>query len=55
MGSSMAAAAYLVVFYCATAGQNDENIGADEEEIVLLVWLVIDIANNKVSLVFQPY
>ncbi|XP_014675115.1 PREDICTED: epithelial splicing regulatory protein 1-like isoform X2 [Priapulus caudatus] len=51
----MAAAAYLVVFYCATSGQNDENLGADEEEIVLLVWLVIDIANNKVVAVQHSY
>ena len=40
---------YLVIFYCATAGQNGPLLGSDEEEIVLLFYLVLDTLNNKVS------
>uniref|UniRef100_T1ILP7 RRM domain-containing protein n=1 Tax=Strigamia maritima TaxID=126957 RepID=T1ILP7_STRMM len=47
------AAAYLVVLYTVTAGQNGSQLGSDEEEIVLLVWLVLDLANNKVVAVQQ--
>ena len=43
------AASYLVVLFCATAGQNGEDLGADEEQIVLFVYLLYDVANNKVS------
>lgn len=44
-----AAASHLVVLFCATAGQNGENLGSDEEQIVLFVYLLYDLANNKVS------
>lgn len=43
---------YLVVFYCVSAGQNGPDLGADEEEIVLLVYWVIDLHSNQVS--FDP-
>jgi len=39
---------YLCVLYVATAGQQGPGLGADEEEIVLLVYIVIDMAQNKV-------
>ncbi|ELT87306.1 hypothetical protein CAPTEDRAFT_189098 [Capitella teleta] len=42
-----AAASHLVVLFCATAGQNGENLGSDEEQIVLFVYLLYDLANNK--------
>ena len=42
------AASHLVVLFCATAGQNGENLGSDEEQIVLFVYLLYDVANNKV-------
>lgn len=44
----MATTSYLVVLFCATAGQNGNQLGSDEEEIVLIAWLVLDIAKNKV-------
>ena len=40
---------YLVIFYCASAGQNGPDLGADEEEIVLLVFSVIDLHSNQVG------
>ena len=39
---------YLVIFYCASAGQNGPDLGSDEEEIVLLVYWVIDLHSNQV-------
>jgi epithelial splicing regulatory protein 1/2 len=43
---------YLCVLYVATAGQQGPGLGADEEEIVLLVYIVIDMAQNKVRKLF---
>ena len=40
---------YLVIFYCASAGQNGPDLGSDEEEIVLLVYDVIDLHSNQVG------
>ncbi|KAK3927779.1 Epithelial splicing regulatory protein 1 [Frankliniella fusca] len=40
---------YLCVLYVATAGQQGARLGSDEEEIVLLIYIVIDVAANKVS------
>lgn len=40
---------YLCLLFVATAGQQGVALGADEEEIVLLVYVVLDLANNKVS------
>ncbi len=45
----MAAISHLVVVFCTTAGQNAENLGSDEEQIVSLVYQLYDIANNKVG------
>jgi hypothetical protein len=39
---------FLVVFYAASAGQNGPELGSDEEEIVLLVYWVIDLHSNQV-------
>ena len=47
--NSMSNSAYLVVLYCATAGKNGEDLGIDEEQIVLLVYLLYDVPNNKVG------
>jgi len=44
----MTAISHLVCLFCVTAGQNGENLGSDEEQIVLFVYLLYDIANNKV-------
>jgi len=57
----MAATSHLVCLFCVTAGQNGENLGSDEEQIVLFVYLLYDIANNKVQTdfiyitYFQPF
>ncbi|GAB6030575.1 hypothetical protein CHUAL_007437 [Chamberlinius hualienensis] len=39
---------YLVALHTATAGLNGNQLGSDEEEVVLIAWLVLDIINNKV-------
>lgn len=44
----MATSSHLVCMFCVTAGQNGENLGSDEEQIVLFVYLLYDVANNKV-------
>ena len=46
----MATTRYLVVVYVVTAGLHGDELGSDEEEIVLFAWLVVDISNCKVSL-----
>ena len=43
------ASTYLVALFCASAGRNGEDLGADEEQIVLFVYLLFDVTNNKVS------
>lgn len=49
----MSSCKYLVIFYAVSAGQNGPNLGADEEEIVLIVYLILDVANNKIVGVHQ--
>ena len=44
---------HLICLFCVTAGQNGENLGADEQQIVEIVYLLYDIANNKVRTVQQ--
>lgn len=41
---------YLCCLYLATAGQQGNNLGSDEEEIVLLIYVIIDVAQNEVSI-----
>lgn len=45
----MATQRYLLVVYVVTAGLHHEDLGADEMETVLFAWVVVDIANAKVS------
>ena len=40
---------YLVSLFTVTAGQNGENLGSDEEQVVFFVYLLYDVPNNKVS------
>ena len=40
---------HLLVFHVVTAGKNGEKLGSDEEQIVLLTYLLYDVANRKVS------
>lgn len=49
MYGPMATTRYLVVVYVVTAGLHADDLGADEEETVLLAWVVVDITNCKVS------
>lgn len=39
---------FLIVIYTVTAGQHHEELGSDEQEIVLFAYLVLDIVNLKV-------
>ena len=45
----MANSSYLVALFCASAGKNGEELGVDEEQIILFVYLLFDVPNNKVS------
>jgi epithelial splicing regulatory protein 1/2 len=47
--NSMTNSSYLVVLFCASAGKNGEELGVDEEQIVLFVYLLYDVPNNKVG------
>ncbi len=40
----------LCMIFCATSGLNGENLGCDEQEIVVLANLILDINKLKVSL-----
>lgn len=52
--NNMTNANYLVVLFCASAGKNGEELGVDEEQVVLFVYLLYDVPNNKVNILF-PY
>lgn len=39
----------LVVFFGATAGANGGKLGSDERELILLVWQIVDLHENKVG------
>ena len=52
-GELAMAVSHVVVLFCTTAGQNAENLGSDEEQIVSFVYLLYDITNNKVSQTFN--
>lgn len=39
---------HLVALYVATAGLQGNALGSDEEEITLLVYVLIDVLQNKV-------
>ncbi|XP_045194207.1 epithelial splicing regulatory protein 1-like isoform X2 [Mercenaria mercenaria] len=53
--NNMTNSSYLVVLFCASAGKNGEELGVDEEQIVLFVYLLYDLPNNKVVAVQQHY
>ena len=48
--SSSLPVSHAVVLFFVTAGQNGENLGSDEEQIVLAVYQLYDIKNNKVKI-----
>jgi hypothetical protein len=41
---------YLCLFHVITAGLLDENIGSDEQEIIEMIYLIIDVDQKKVCL-----
>lgn len=41
---------HIVSLYVATWGHNGSGLGADEKEIVLLVYVIIDVSTATVSL-----
>ena len=47
--SNMSSTKYLVIFYGVSAGQNGPNLGSDEQDLVMLIFLVIDTEENKVK------
>lgn len=46
---------YLVGFTLATAGQDKENLGADEADIIAVSWAVVDTNEAKVRSLFPPF
>ncbi|GFR79839.1 epithelial splicing regulatory protein 2-like isoform X2 [Elysia marginata] len=51
----MAALPHIVCFFVSTAGKNGDELGADEEQIVQIVYLLYDQNNNKViKFVHEP-
>lgn len=46
---------HLLALFCATTGKNCEDLGVDEEQIVLLVYLLFDVSNNKVIALQHHY
>lgn len=43
---------HLVSLYIATCGQNGSGLGADEKEIILLVYIILEASSGKV---IDPY
>ena len=46
---------YLVIFYGVSAGQNGDNLGSDEQDLVMLIFLVINTEEKKVRLPRRPF
>lgn len=47
--TTMSDTKYLVIFYGVSAGQNGDNLGSDEQDLIMLIFLVINTEENKVS------
>lgn len=50
-----AATPYLCALYVATAGHQGNLLGSDEQEIVLLIYVVVDMTTNTVSEMIMTY
>ena len=48
-------ATHLIIFYTATSGVNGPNLGSDEEDIVLIQYLIWDISQAQVNAIEQFY
>ena len=46
--AKMMGPSYLVVLFQATGGKSGEDLGSDEEQICIFVYLLYDVTNNKV-------
>lgn len=44
---------YLCLFHLITSGLLDEHLGSDEHEIIEIIYLIIDIDEKKVCLLFD--
>ena len=44
---------YLVIFYGVSAGSNGANLGCDEQDLVTLVYCVLDTEDNKVRVAYH--
>ena len=40
---------HLVIFHCVSSGLNGPDLGSDENEIVFMVYLIIDLQTKQVS------
>lgn len=45
----------LVAVFVSTSGVSGEELGADEKELVQLVWQVVDLESNTVNLIDVPF
>nr|CAH7746206.1 unnamed protein product [Callosobruchus chinensis]CAH7753831.1 unnamed protein product [Callosobruchus chinensis] len=52
-GLNMIGPHYVCVLYVATAGLQGPLMGSDEQEIVLLIYVIVDVVHNKVR--FKKY
>ncbi|KAJ3636916.1 hypothetical protein MTP99_000417 [Tenebrio molitor] len=48
-GLNMIGPHHVCVLYVATAGLQGSLMGSDEQEIVLLIYVIVDVVQNKVS------
>lgn len=48
-GAADGSSNYVVALYVTTAGLQGNALGSDEEEITLLVYVLIDVLQNKVT------
>ena len=46
---------HLVIFHTTSSGLNGADLGSDENEIVFLVYLIIDLETKKVRMVTKFY
>lgn len=48
-GINMVGPHHICIVYVATAGHQGHLMGSDEQEIVLLIYVIIDVKQNKVG------
>ncbi|CAH1987681.1 unnamed protein product [Acanthoscelides obtectus] len=48
-GLNMIGPHYVCVLYVATAGLQGPLMGSDEQEIVLLIYVIVDVVHNKID------